>query len=178
MPKLRTRTWRDEKVKVRFYHWPATTCDACPYKDQCLAPPKDDGTPMRPRGRTISEHPEEKLLVQARAQQHTPEFRDHYRQRQTVEHRLARMMQLGARQARYFGRAKTELQWLIAATVANLTLAISHRNPQTRQEQTLRGPQTLRKALKTLSHYTKTIWESRRSARSRSAIRHQTICIA
>jgi hypothetical protein len=178
MPKLRTRTWRDEKVKVRFYRWPATTCDACPYKDQCLAPPKDDGTPMRPRGRTISEHPEEKLLVQARAQQHTPKFRDHYRQRQTVEHRLARMMQLGARQARYFGRAKTQLQWLIAATVANLTLAISHRSPETRQEQTVHGPQTLRKALKALSHYTKTIWESRRSGRSRSANRHQTICIA
>ena len=44
--------------------------------------------------------------------------------RQTVEHRLARMMQLGCRQARYFGRAKTEFQWLIAATLANLTLAM------------------------------------------------------
>ena len=33
------------------------------------------------------------------------------------------MMQLGSRQARYFGRAKTLLQWLIAGTVANLTLA-------------------------------------------------------
>ena len=32
------------------------------------------------------------------------------------------MMQLGSRQARYFGRAKTQLQWILAATVANLTL--------------------------------------------------------
>jgi hypothetical protein len=32
------------------------------------------------------------------------------------------MMQLGVRQARYFGRTKTLFQLLIAATVANLTL--------------------------------------------------------
>jgi len=34
------------------------------------------------------------------------------------------MMQLGCRQARYFGRAKTEFQWIIAAAVANLTLVV------------------------------------------------------
>ena len=39
-----------------------------------------------------------------------------------VEHRLARLMQLGIRQARYFGRAKTRFQLYLAATVANLTL--------------------------------------------------------
>ena len=72
----------------------------------------------------MSEHPEEELLAHARAQQHTPDFHDAYRERQTVEHRLARMMQLGSRQARYFGRAKTELQWILAATVANLTLVV------------------------------------------------------
>ena len=39
-----------------------------------------------------------------------------------VEHRLARLVQLGIRQARYFGRAKTKFQLYLAATVANLTL--------------------------------------------------------
>ena len=78
----------------------------------------------------MSEHPEEELLAQARAQQHTPDFHDAYRERQTVEHRLARMMQLGSRQARYFGRAKTELQWIIAATVANLTLVAQRQRDQ------------------------------------------------
>ena len=39
-----------------------------------------------------------------------------------MEHRLARLMQLGIRQARYFGRAKTRFQLYLAATVANLTL--------------------------------------------------------
>ena len=39
-----------------------------------------------------------------------------------MEHRLARLVQLGVRQARYFGRTKTLFQLLMAATVANLTL--------------------------------------------------------
>ena len=39
-----------------------------------------------------------------------------------VEHRLARLAQLGIRQSRYFGRAKTKFQLYLAATVANLTL--------------------------------------------------------
>ena len=38
------------------------------------------------------------------------------------QHRLARLVQLGLRQARYFGRTKTLFQLLMAATVANLTL--------------------------------------------------------
>lgn len=128
MPRWRTRTWRGEKVKVSYYPWPAAVCAACPLRKQCLKAGDPEDGKARARGRTLSEHPEEELLAKARAQQHTPEFRDTYRQRQTVEHRLARLMQLGARQAKYFGRAKTELQWLIAATVANLTLALGHRN--------------------------------------------------
>ena len=40
-----------------------------------------------------------------------------------VEHRLARLVQLGIRQSRYFGRVKTRFQLYLAATVANLTLA-------------------------------------------------------
>ena len=39
-----------------------------------------------------------------------------------VEHRIARLVPLGIRQARYVGRRKTEFQLLMAAVVANLTL--------------------------------------------------------
>ena len=39
-----------------------------------------------------------------------------------MEHRLARLVQLGLRQARYVGRTKTLFQLLMAAAVANLTL--------------------------------------------------------
>ncbi len=44
------------------------------------------------------------------------------RRRVVVEHRLARLVQLGIRQSRCFGRAKTLFQLYLAATVANLTL--------------------------------------------------------
>ena len=48
---------------------------------------------------------------------------DEYRARRVVvEHRLARLVHLGIRQSRYFGRAKTRFQLYLAATVANLTL--------------------------------------------------------
>ena len=48
---------------------------------------------------------------------------DAYRARRVVvEHRLARLVQLGIRQAHYFGRVKTKFQLYLAATVANLTL--------------------------------------------------------
>ena len=41
-----------------------------------------------------------------------------------AEHRLARVVQLGIRQSRYFGRVKTKFQLYLAATVANLTLVL------------------------------------------------------
>ncbi len=70
-------------------------------------------------------HPQEALLQQARAFQNSPEFAPYRKLRQVAEHRLARLMQLGVRKARYFGRTKTRFQLLMAATVANLTLIAS-----------------------------------------------------
>lgn len=67
-------------------------------------------------------HPREALLQEARAFQKNEAFTVYRKLRQATEHRLARLMQLGVRQARYFGRTKTLFQLLVAATVANLTL--------------------------------------------------------
>ena len=67
-------------------------------------------------------HPQEAVLQEARAFQRSEAFAPYRRLRQAAEHRLARLMQLGVRQARYVGRAKTLCQLLLAATVANLTL--------------------------------------------------------
>jgi hypothetical protein len=67
-------------------------------------------------------HPQEALLQEARAFQQSEAFAPYGKLRQAAEHRLARLMQLGVRQARYFGRTKTCFQLLMAATVANLTL--------------------------------------------------------
>jgi hypothetical protein len=67
-------------------------------------------------------HPQEALLQQARELQASPAFAEYRRRRQVVEHRLARLVQLGMRQARYVGQTKTLFQVGLAAAVANLTL--------------------------------------------------------
>ena len=89
--------------------------DACPHYGQCV-------NDKRQRGRAITLHPDEKLLQQARALEETDYFRDTYRDRMVVEHRIGRLVGLGVRQSRFVGRAKTQFQALMAATVANLTL--------------------------------------------------------
>ena len=71
-------------------------------------------------GRRIRVHAQEALLQRARAYQETSAGRGHLRERVVVEHRLARLGQLGMGQARYLGRAKTRCQLLLLATVANL----------------------------------------------------------
>ncbi len=73
-------------------------------------------------GRTVHLHPQEALLQQARALQQSEAFGEYRQRRVVVERRLARLVQLGIRQSRCFGRAKTKFQLYLAATVANLNL--------------------------------------------------------
>ena len=101
---------------VKRFIFSKEVCDACPFLAACVT------HKTKSYGRIVYLHPEEKLLQQARAYQKTDAFREDKKQRQAVEHRIARLVQLGIRQSRYFGRAKTELQLLLAAAVANLTL--------------------------------------------------------
>ena len=108
----------------RLFIFPAAVCAACPLRAQCLTDP-NGRRPAGRRGRTILLHPQEALLQAARAFQRNPAFGEVRRRRQTAEHRLARLVQLGVRQARYVGRQKTLFQLLLAATVANLTLLAS-----------------------------------------------------
>ena len=86
-----------------------------PLRSQCVA--AKPGT-----GRTVQLHPQEALLQQARALQQSEAFAEYRQRRVVVEHRLARLVQLGIRQSCYFGHAKTRFQLYLAATVANLTL--------------------------------------------------------
>jgi len=89
------------------------TCAACPLRAECT----------RSRGgRSVHLHPHEALLQAAREVQRSPAFAEARRRRQVVEHRIARLVQLGIRQARYCGRTKTLFQLCLAAAVANLTL--------------------------------------------------------
>ena len=94
------------------FRFAAAVCAACPLRPQCI---RGVG------GRTVALHPQERLLQAARAFQATPAFAEYRRRRQVVEQRIARLVQLGIRQARDVGWAKTEFQLLMAAAVANLT---------------------------------------------------------
>ena len=101
--------------RLEAFRFDAAVCGVCPLRSQCLA--AKPGT-----GRTVQLHPQEALLQQARALQQSEAFAEYRQRRVVVEHRLARLVQLGIRQSRYFGRAKTRFQLYLAATVANLTL--------------------------------------------------------
>ena len=93
----------------------AAACQCCLLRTQCL----------RGQGpRTISIQPEERLQQQARAHNQTEAGRKSLRDRVVVEHRIARLVQLGIRKSRYFGRTKTRFQVVMAAVVANFSLVV------------------------------------------------------
>ncbi|MCX5665828.1 MAG: IS1182 family transposase [Candidatus Omnitrophica bacterium] len=111
-------SWKDkdgEKHKGQAFRFEAAVCATCPLRVDCIKTKAN-------RGRTVSLHPQEGLLQKAKAFQKSEAFKEYCQLRQVAEHRIARLMQLGIRQARYLGRKKTLFQLLIAATVANLTL--------------------------------------------------------
>jgi len=72
--------------------------------------------------RTLAIQAEEDLQQRARAHNRTQAGRQSLRERVVVEHRIARLVQLGIRQSRYFGRTKTLPASSEAAVVANLSL--------------------------------------------------------
>ena len=114
------RTDRTGRVyRLQAFQFDGAECRVCPLRSQCIAA-------QGRKGRRVQIHPQEALLQQARALQRSADY-DQYRKRRVVaEHRLARLVQLGIRQARYFGRVKTRFQLYLAATVANLTLVLGN----------------------------------------------------
>jgi hypothetical protein len=95
----------------------AATCQACPLRAQCV----------RGQGpRSISIQAEERLQQQARAHNQTEAGRQSLRERVVVEHRIARLVGLGIRKSRYFGKKKTRWQVVMAAVVANVSLVVGY----------------------------------------------------
>ena len=110
------RTDRTGRVyRLQAFQFDGAVCGVCPLRPQCIAA-------KGRKGRRVLIHPQEALLQQARALQQSADYDEYRVRRVVVEHRLARLVQLGIRQARYFGRVKTTFQLYLAATVANLTL--------------------------------------------------------
>lgn len=95
--------------------FPDATCQACSLRSQCV---RGQG------GRSISIQPEERLQQQARAHNQTEAGQKSLRERVVVEHGIARLVRLGIRQSRYFGKTKTRFQVIMAAVVANLSLVV------------------------------------------------------
>ena len=87
-----------------------SACADCPLRSAC--------TTSR-SGRSVSVHPQEARLRAARAYQKTSEGKARLRKRVVVEHRLARLGQLGIGQARYRSRVKTRFQLMVASSLAN-----------------------------------------------------------
>ena len=95
--------------RLEAFRFDAAVCGVCPLRPRCVA--AKPGT-----GRTVQLHPQEALLQQAGALQQSEAFAGYRQRRVVVEHRLARLVQLGIRQSRYFGRAKTRFQLYLTAT--------------------------------------------------------------
>lgn len=114
--KRRTKSGKEFHGKAfRFSH---AQCHTCPFAPQCLKPAA--------AWRSVTLHEHEALMQAAKQFQRTGQFRQAYRLRSTVEHRIARLVQLGLRKARFFGKAKLVFQLAMTAAVANLTLIASH----------------------------------------------------
>ena len=101
--------------KLEGFRFDGAVCGACPLRSQCT----DARAGL---GRTVRLHPQGALLQEAPQLQDSPAYAQYRQRRVVAEHRLARLVQLGIRQARYFYRAKTRFQVYLAATVANITL--------------------------------------------------------
>jgi hypothetical protein len=113
-PNNKQSSRRDRQPNAWRYVFRKRDCDACPLRARCTG---------SKHARSITVAEDHRDLQRLRALQRTAGFRRIYRRRIIVEHRLARLVQLGIRKARYFGKAKTAFQIAIAAVMANLTLA-------------------------------------------------------
>jgi hypothetical protein len=106
------------------FRFATSTCQACSLRSRCV---KGQGP------RTLTLQAEERLQQQARAHNQTVAGRKSLRERVVVEHRIARLVQLGIRKSRYFGRTKTCLQVVMAAVVANVSLVAGYCQRQAQQ---------------------------------------------
>ncbi len=92
-------------------HFPKETCALCPLKAPCTTSAK---------GRSVSIHPDEALLIELRERQQTPQGRARLRERVAVEHSLAHVGRWQGRRARYRGVRKNLFDLRRSAVVHNL----------------------------------------------------------
>jgi hypothetical protein len=93
-------------------HFPQEVCAECSLKAQCSASAK---------GRSVSIHPDEALLIELRQRQQTPQGRAQLRERVAVEHTLAHVGRWQGRRARIEASARTSS---ISAAVPSSTISM------------------------------------------------------
>ena len=94
------RTDRTGRVhRLAAFQFDGAECRVCPLRSRCIAA-------KGRQGRGVLIHPQEALLQEARALQQSTAYDEYRALRVVVEHRLARLVQLGIRQSRYFGLAR------------------------------------------------------------------------
>lgn len=91
---------------------PKNRCAECPLRERC--------TRSKRGGRSVSIHPDERLLEEFRERQSTPEGRAKLRERVKVEHSLAHIGQWQGRRCRYVGERKNLFDLRRSAVVHNL----------------------------------------------------------
>jgi transposase len=92
-------------------HFPAETCAACPLRATCTT---------SAQGRSVTIHPDERLLAELRERQETAAGRAKLRERVGVEHTLAHVGHWQGRRARYRGIRKNLFDLRRTAVVHNL----------------------------------------------------------
>jgi len=91
--------------------FPAERCGSCALRERCTS---------SKTGRTVSIHPDERLLEELRERQLTPQGRAKLRERVAVEHSLAHIGQWQGDRARYLGERKNLFDLRRTAVVHNL----------------------------------------------------------
>lgn len=101
-------------------HFPAATCATCPLRERCTT---------SVHGRSVSIHPDERLLWELRQRQVTPLGRAKLRERIVVEHGLAHIGHWQGRRARYRGNRKNLFDLRRCAVVHNLHVIARFSDP-------------------------------------------------
>lgn len=108
---------------VRF---PARTCALCPLRERC--------TKSKKSGRSVSIHPDERLLEELRERQRTPQGRAKLRERVKAEHSLAHIGHWQGDRSRYIGVRKNLFDLRRSAVVHNLHVIARMPGDQEREE--------------------------------------------
>jgi transposase len=109
------RRYRNDKDTASIFHFKRSVCAACPLLDRCLAK-----LPAK-RGRAVTKNDYQAEYDAARQLAQTEAYAQVRSQHPKVERKLAEIVRYhGGRRARYRGRDRVNIQFLLTAIVVNI----------------------------------------------------------